>query len=136
MLVERPRMVAFRSFRLTIGLASLLGSAEATAGTLVEFPNLPGQTPANLSGYLTRPDTGLSLIIGGGSADSARHPTVVVPHGRSGFSSHSAAIADRVGSWGYVALTVDSFGPRRDRPAPAAVDWPPRHSTPMRHCTT
>ena len=33
-------------------------------------------------------------------------------HGCSGFSSHSAAIADRLGSWGYVALTVDSFGPR------------------------
>ena len=37
---------------------------------------------------------------------------MVVLHGYSGFSSHSAAIADRLGSWGYVALTVDSFGPR------------------------
>jgi hypothetical protein len=57
-------------------------------------------------------DTGLSLILGSGSADSARHPAVVVLHGCSGFSSHSATIADRLGSWGYVALTVGSFGPR------------------------
>jgi len=99
-------------FVLAIGFASLLRAGVAAAGTLVQFPNLPGQTPANLVGYLARPDTGLSLILGGGSADSARHPAVVVLHGCSGFSSHSAAIADRLGSWGYVALTVDSFGPR------------------------
>jgi dienelactone hydrolase len=35
-----------------------------------------------------------------------------VLHGCGGISSHSAAIADRLGGWGYVALTVDSFGPR------------------------
>ena len=99
-------------FPLAIGLASLLGAGVAAAGTLVQFPNLPEQTPAKLVGYLARPDTGLSLILGSGSADSARHPAVVALHGCSGFSSHSAAIADRLGSWGYVALTVDSFGPR------------------------
>ena len=33
-------------------------------------------------------------------------------HGCSGISSHSAGIADRLGSWGYVALAVDSLGPR------------------------
>ena len=99
-------------FPLAIGFASLLGAGVAAAGTLVQFPNLPGQTPAKLVGYLARPDTGLSLILGSGSADLSRHPAVVVLHGCSGFSSHSAAIADRLGSWGYVALTVDSFGPR------------------------
>jgi dienelactone hydrolase len=35
-----------------------------------------------------------------------------VLHGCSGISSHSAAIADRLGSWGYVALAIDSLGPR------------------------
>src|SRR6516165_8558734 len=39
---------------LAIGLASLLGPDGALAGTLVEFPNLPEHTPANLSGYLAR----------------------------------------------------------------------------------
>jgi hypothetical protein len=49
-----------RIFLLAIGLASLLGAGAASAGTLVEFPNFPGHTPANLSGYLARPDSGLS----------------------------------------------------------------------------
>jgi hypothetical protein len=88
-------------FLLAIGFASLLGAGVAAAGTLVQFPNLPGQTPTSLVGYLARPDTGLSLILGSGSADSSRHPAVVVLHRCSGFSSHSAAIADRLGSWGY-----------------------------------
>ena len=63
-------------FLLAIGFASLLGAGVAAAGTLVQFPNLPGQTPAKLVGYLARPDTGLSLILGSGSADSSRHPAV------------------------------------------------------------
>ena len=42
----------------------------------------------------------------------APYPAVVVLHGCGGFSSHSAKIADQLGSWGYVALTVDSLGPR------------------------
>jgi hypothetical protein len=42
----------------------LLGAGAASAGTLVEFPNLPGHTPANLSGYLARPDSGLSAELG------------------------------------------------------------------------
>ena len=45
---------------LAIGLASLLGAGAASAGALVEFPNLPKHAPANLSGYLARPDSGLS----------------------------------------------------------------------------
>ena len=46
-----PMRLALRIFRLAIGLASLLGAGAASAGTLVEFPNFPGHTPANLSGY-------------------------------------------------------------------------------------
>ena len=99
-------------FLLAVGLASLLGAGVAAAGSLVEFPTLPGETPAKLVGYLARPDAGLSLLLGSGTANSARRPAVVVLHGCSGLSSHSTAIADRLGSWGYVALTVDSFSPR------------------------
>ena len=51
--------LAFRISLLAIGLASLLGAGAASAGTLVEFLNLPGHTPVNLSGYLARPDSGL-----------------------------------------------------------------------------
>ena len=45
-----PMTLTFRISLLAIGLASLLGPDGASAGTLVEFPNLPGHTPANLSG--------------------------------------------------------------------------------------
>jgi dienelactone hydrolase len=90
----------------------LLGSGAASAGTLVEFPNLPGHTPANLSGYLARPDSGLSAELGGPSNGGAPYPAVVVLHGCNGMFGHSAVIADRLSSWGYVTLAVDSLGPR------------------------
>jgi len=91
------------------GIAALMGIA--AAGTLVEFPNLDGHTPVNLSGYLARPDAGLSAEIGGHS-DGAPYPAVVVLHGCNGMFGHSAEIADRLSSWGYVTLAVDSLGPR------------------------
>jgi dienelactone hydrolase len=84
----------------------------ASAGALVEFPNLPGQAPAGLVGYLARPDRGLSGLLGDGAGSVERYPAVVVLHGCGGLSSHSAGIADKFGSWGYVTLAVDSFGPR------------------------
>src|SRR6266852_236867 len=104
--------LAFRIFLLAIVLASLLGTGAASAGTLVEFPNLPGHTPANLSGYLTRPDAGLAAELGGPLKYGAPFPAVVVLHGCNGIFGHSAVIADRLSSWGYVTLAVDSFGPR------------------------
>ena len=90
---------AARSLMLGIVLASWIGSGTAVAGSLVEFANVSQQAP-KLLGYLVRP-------IGEGS-----FPAVVVLHGCGGFSSHSAGIADTLGSWGYVALAVDSLGPR------------------------
>jgi dienelactone hydrolase len=99
-------------FLLMIGLASSLGSAPGCAGSLVEFPNLADHEPSKLLGYLARPDAGLSGMLGNPSDDTGSYPAVVVLHGSGGISSHSAKIADRLGSWGYVALTVDSLGPR------------------------
>jgi dienelactone hydrolase family protein len=104
--------IAFRIFLLVIGLASSLGPATGRAGELIEFPNLPEHAPASLLGYLARPDAGLSAILGSRSNPGRPYPAVVVLHGCGGISSHSAGIADRIGSWGYVALTVDSLGPR------------------------
>src|SRR5215470_10063961 len=103
--------MSFRISVLTIGLTSLLSAGAASAGTLVEFPNLAGHTPANLSGYLARPDAGLAAEQGQ-SNDAAPYPAVVVLHGCNGMFGHSAVIADRLSSWGYVTLAVDSFGPR------------------------
>jgi dienelactone hydrolase len=54
----------------------------------------------------------LSALLGSHSDRAGPYPAVVVLHGCGGFSSHSAQIADRLGAWGCVALTVDSLGPR------------------------
>jgi dienelactone hydrolase len=105
-------MVAFRRFLIAIGLASLLGPGAASAGSLVEFPNLPGHTLANLSGYLARPDAGLAAELGSPSNGGGPFPAVVVLHGCIGITGHFTGIADRLSSWGYVALAVDSLGPR------------------------
>lgn len=59
-----------------------------------------------------RPDQGLSALLAGTGHSVERFPAVVVLHGCSGLSSHSAGIADRLGSWDYVGLAVDSLGLR------------------------
>jgi dienelactone hydrolase len=78
----------------------------------VEFPNLPGREPVHLIGYLARPGAGLSALIAATPRDAAPYPAVVVLHGCGGISSHSTAIADRLGGWGYVALAIATLGPR------------------------
>jgi hypothetical protein len=84
--------LTFRISLLAIGLASLLGAGATSAGTLVEFSNLPGHTPANLSGYLARPDAGLSAELGGPSNGGTQYPAVVVLHGCNGMFGHSAVL--------------------------------------------
>jgi dienelactone hydrolase len=106
------RIPTLRSLLTVVTALALMAATSASAGTLVEFPNLPDQQPQRLFGYLARPDGGLSAIAGGASANTAPYPAVVVLHGCSGISSHSAAISDRLGSWGYVALTIDTLGSR------------------------
>src|SRR5712691_10160698 len=93
-----PMRLALGKSLLAIGLASLLGAGAASAGTLVEFPNLPGHTPANLSGYLARPDAGLSAALGDLSNGGAPFPAVVVLHGCNGMFGNSAVIAGRLSS--------------------------------------
>jgi dienelactone hydrolase len=107
-----PIRSASQKFVVAIGLALALGAANAGAGSLVEFPNVWGQTPIKLLGYLARPDAGLSSLLGGNSERAKPYAGVLVLHGCGGFSSHSAQLADQISSWGYVALSVDSLGPR------------------------
>src|SRR5262249_870552 len=57
---------------------------------------------------------GLSALASSQRDGNPPYPAVVVLHGCSGISSHSTGIADRLGSWGYVALTIDSLAPRGD----------------------
>ena len=84
---------------VAVVLASWLGCGAAAAGSLIEFPNVSEQGP-KLLGYLARP---------GGEAP---FPAVVVLHGCGGFGGHTAEIADTLTIWGYVALAIDSLGPR------------------------
>jgi Dienelactone hydrolase family len=99
---------AFRISLLAIGLASLVSVGGAWAGSLVEFANISEQGPATLVGYLARPDQGLSALLGGAGHSVERFPAVVVLHECGGISSHSAGIADRLGSEGYVGLIGDT----------------------------
>jgi dienelactone hydrolase len=86
---------------LAIALAAWLPTGAGRAGALTEFPNVTDQAkPQHLLGYLARPD------------GAGPFPAVVVLHGCAGFYSPNAAIADDLKSEGYVALAVDSLGPR------------------------
>jgi dienelactone hydrolase len=92
---------AFRPMLFAV-LLMVWSDGVARAGALVEFPNVSDRaTPARLLGYLARPD------------GDRPFPAVVVLHGCAGFSSGgSLQLADQLKDWGYVALMVDSLGPR------------------------
>jgi dienelactone hydrolase len=105
--------LASRISLLAIGLASLLAAGAASAGALVEFLILPGQKPTSLAGYLARPDSGLSAELGiRDYRGEGPFRAVVVLHGCIDITGHFTGIADRLSSWGYVALAVDSLDPR------------------------
>jgi dienelactone hydrolase len=107
-----PMRVAPWAFLLAIGLIASLLTGAASAGALVEFPNVSERSPARLLGYLARPDTGVSKVLGSHSNDARPYASVVVLHGCAGISGVSVTIADQLAAQGYVALTVDSLGPR------------------------
>ena len=86
-----------RRLLLLVIIASFIGNWPTLAGTLVEFPNLPGREPVHLIGYLARSGAGLSALIGTAPGDAAPYPAVDVLNGCGGISSHPAAIADRLG---------------------------------------
>lgn len=89
-----------RLLLLAIGLGGSLGGGIAWAGALVEFANV-SETEPKLLGYLARP------------AGDGPFPAVVVLHGCAGFAAGgSLHLADQLQDWGYVALMVDSLGPR------------------------
>jgi dienelactone hydrolase len=86
----------------TTMLAMLMSFAvQAYAGKFVEFESGAGKAnQTRIIGYLARPQ------------GSGPFPAVVVLHGCGGFHEDMLAWADRLRRWGYVALAVDSFGPR------------------------
>jgi dienelactone hydrolase len=94
------------SMRICLIFASMLVTlltfaVPAYAGKFVEFDSGGRQSEqVQIIGYLARPP------------GSGPFPSVVVLHGCGGFHQDMLAWADRLSRWGYVALAVDSFGPR------------------------
>lgn len=77
-----------------------------------------------------------SSVPAGGRPSADRYSAVVVLHGCSGISSHSAGIADRLGSWRYVALAVDSLGRAASPTAAPAAGIRNKRSTLTQRCVT
>ena len=99
------------AFRLAVILL-VINSTPLIAGGLVQFDATSGDASSlKLLGYLARPR----------GPHAAPSPAVVLLHHCAGFDDLVVSWADRLSYWGYVALAVDSFGPRnapRDCTAP------------------
>jgi len=78
----------------TLVLAACAGPAR------VEFPGGTPQAPLTITGDLTRPE------------GAGPFPTVVLLHGCGGIRPHVRYWADWLRGEGYVALAIDTFGPR------------------------
>jgi dienelactone hydrolase len=85
-------------------VASLLAAPIAAAAPSAELVQVAPQafnSKQPLLGYLTRPD------------GEGPFPAVVLLHGCAGFGPRETHWADILRSWGYVALAIDSFTPRK-----------------------
>lgn len=82
-------------------LAMTLLCTRVQAGQFVEFDNsVESPNRVRLIGYMARPN------------GTGPFPAVVLLHGCGGFHASMLSWADRLALFGYVALAVDSFGPR------------------------
>ena len=80
--------------------ATFLAGCAAHARPTVRFPNITPGTPVTIEATLVRP------------AGPGPFPAVVQLHGCAGLEAQSFRWARRLAERGYVALVVDSFGPR------------------------
>jgi dienelactone hydrolase len=94
----RSRLSAARV--LVLMLIWILHAADAAAAQLVEFSAPAGTASTKLLGYLAKP---------GGAGP---FPAVVILHGCAGLLPQNTLMAERLKSWGYVALAIDSLGSR------------------------
>lgn len=95
-------------FRISVAaLASLLVAAipatasAAPSAELVQVAPQAFESKQPLLGYLTRP------------YGKGPFPAVVLLHGCAGFGPRETHWADQLRSWGYAALAIDSFTPRK-----------------------
>jgi dienelactone hydrolase len=89
-----------RLFGAILALATT--ASPCLAGSFTEIPGA-GDEQGPLPAYLARP------------AGTGPFPAVVVLHGCGGFGNVATAWADRLASWGYVTVAVDSLTPRGKR---------------------
>jgi dienelactone hydrolase len=95
-----PKAAAFLAAFLIGDVAACAAAQSASSATVVEFES-PLASPAPLQGYLRQPT---------GAGPS---PAVVLLHGCNGnWRRLDERWGKRIAAWGYVTLTVDSFGPR------------------------
>jgi dienelactone hydrolase len=80
--------------------ALMIASTGAKAGQFVDIEGGTWAAKVQLVGYMARPP------------GPGPFPAVVLVHGCGGFHSTMISWADRLSRFGYVALAVDSFGPR------------------------
>jgi dienelactone hydrolase len=95
-------MVRRRTARAIVAVValSLGGCASAPTSTPITFTNVTPGTPQNIAATLVRP------------AGEGPFPAVVQLHGCGGLEEQSYRWARWFADHGYVALVVDSFGPR------------------------
>ncbi len=84
---------------IQIVIAALLVISIVIPAFSAEMVTFKGQDQEVVTGRLTKPD-------GNGS-----FPAVILLHGSHGFDKHYDVWAERLGSWGYVSLQMDSIGP-------------------------
>lgn len=83
--------------RITLSLLFVIGTlAYATAAEIVTFKR---EDQWVVTAKLTKPQ------------GKGPFPAIILLHGCLGFDKHYNVWAERVASWGYVALQLDSFGP-------------------------
>jgi dienelactone hydrolase len=98
-LAKLCKAAAFAAALLS-GSATACTAAEVESGTVVEFEN-PLASPLPLQGYLRQANT------------AGPAPAVVLLHSCNGnWRRLDERWGKRIAAWGYVTLTVDSFGPR------------------------
>jgi dienelactone hydrolase len=100
-------MPSCRNVLCTLGVITLLLTIAPVKlhGELVQFDAITTDAGSlRLLGYLARPR---------GPA-AGQFPAVILLHHCGGFDELVVSWADRLSSWGYVALAIDSFGSRRE----------------------
>jgi dienelactone hydrolase len=81
-------------------MAAFMGILAVTPGFSSEMVTIKGSGRDTVIASLTKPE------------GKGAFPAIILLHGSIGFDQHYDDWAARLASWGYVALLLDSFGPR------------------------